>query len=85
MNPARPEEKQELRPQRSQSQDLPPVLRYGLAVVSIALALGAASFLRRFEIRNVEVPLFLFAVAVSSWLWKGRRRRGVARIGDHGV
>jgi K+-sensing histidine kinase KdpD len=67
MNPARPEATQPHRTRRSQSQDLPPILRYGLAVVSIALALGAASLLRRLEIHNVEAPLFLFAVAISAW------------------
>jgi len=41
MNPARPEAKQALRPRQPQSHDLPPILRYGLAVVSVALALGA--------------------------------------------
>jgi PAS domain S-box-containing protein len=41
--------------------------RYGLASLSVALALGGALLLQRFQFRDVEVPLFLFAVAVSAW------------------
>jgi PAS domain S-box-containing protein len=40
---------------------------YGLAVLSVLLALGGALLLERFHFRDVEVPLFLFAVAVSAW------------------
>src|SRR5580700_10267983 len=43
------------------------IQRYGLAVLSVALALGAALLLERFRFRDVEVPLLLFAVAVSAW------------------
>ena len=39
----------------------------GLAVISVALAMGGALFLDRFFARDVEVPLFLFAVAISAW------------------
>ena len=38
-----------------------------LVVVSIAAAAGGALFLDRYFARDVEVPLFLFAVAVSAW------------------
>jgi PAS domain S-box-containing protein len=41
--------------------------RYGLAVSSVSLALGGALLLDRFHFRDVEVPLFLFAMAVSAW------------------
>ena len=54
--------------------DLPPLLRYGLAVGSVALALGLALLLERYSFRGVEFPLFLFAIAVSVWyagLWPG--------------
>ena len=54
--------------------DLPPILRYGLAVGSVALALGLALLLQRYNFRGVEFPLFLFAIAVSVWyagLWPG--------------
>jgi PAS domain S-box-containing protein len=54
--------------------DLPPILRYGLAIGSVALALGLALLLERYNFRGVEFPLFLFAIAVSVWyagLWPG--------------
>src|SRR5260370_1915687 len=40
---------------------------YGLAVLSVSLALGGALLLGRFTFRDVEVPLFLFALAVAAW------------------
>jgi PAS domain S-box-containing protein len=40
---------------------------YGLAVLSVALALGLALLLQSFHFRAVEVPLLLLAVAISSW------------------
>jgi PAS domain S-box-containing protein len=40
---------------------------YGLAVLSVALALGVALLLARFHLRDVEIPLFLFAVASTAW------------------
>jgi PAS domain S-box-containing protein len=54
--------------------DLPAILRYGLAAGSVALALGLALLLERYNFRGVEFPLFLFAIAVSVWyagLWPG--------------
>jgi PAS domain S-box-containing protein len=54
--------------------DLPPILRYSLAVVSVALMVGLALLLEHFGFRGVEFPLFLFAIAVSVWyagLWPG--------------
>ncbi len=54
--------------------DLPPILRYGLAVGSVALALGLALLLERTNFRGVEFPLFFFAISVSVWyagLWPG--------------
>jgi len=45
----------------------PAVLRYILAIVSFAIALGLALLAQRLNFRNVEVPLFLFAVAVTAW------------------
>src|ERR1700676_793729 len=44
-----------------------PVLRYGLAVLSVAVALGGSLLLERFHFRNVADPLFLFAIAVAVW------------------
>jgi PAS domain S-box-containing protein len=43
------------------------VLRYGLALVSFGVALGLALLAQRYGFHNVEVPLFLFAVAVTAW------------------
>jgi len=44
-----------------------PVLRCGLAATSFAIALGLALLAQRYGFRNVEVPLFLFAIAVTVW------------------
>src|SRR6202051_5408933 len=44
-----------------------PVLRYGLAVLSVSVSLGGSLLLERFHFRNVADPLFLFAIAVSVW------------------
>src|SRR6267142_2536964 len=40
---------------------------YGLAVLSVSAALGAALLMQRFPVRNVEIPLFLFALALTAW------------------
>jgi PAS domain S-box-containing protein len=44
-----------------------PVLRYALAAASFAIALGLALLTQRYGFRNVEVPVFLFAIAVTVW------------------
>jgi PAS domain S-box-containing protein len=44
-----------------------PVLRYGLAATSFAVALGLALLEQRYGFRSLEVPLFLFAIAVTVW------------------
>src|ERR1700692_481116 len=44
-----------------------PVLRYGLGVLSVAVALGGSLLLERFHFHNVADPLFLFAIAVTVW------------------
>jgi K+-sensing histidine kinase KdpD len=44
-----------------------PVLRYGLAVLSVSVALGGSLLLERFQYRNVADPLFLFAIAIAVW------------------
>src|SRR5262249_26121454 len=43
------------------------ILRYGLAVISFAIALGLGLLAQSYEIGNVELPLLLFAVAVTAW------------------
>jgi PAS domain S-box-containing protein len=40
---------------------------YGLAVLSVAAAVGGALFIQRFHIRSVEIPFFLFALTISAW------------------
>jgi PAS domain S-box-containing protein len=42
-----------------------PALRYGLAVLSISVALGGALLIERLQLRNIT--LFLFAIAVAAW------------------
>jgi PAS domain S-box-containing protein len=44
-----------------------PVLRYGLAVLSVSVSLGGSFLLERFHFRNVADPLFLFAIAIAVW------------------
>jgi PAS domain S-box-containing protein len=44
-----------------------PLLRYAIGVTSVAIALGLALFAQNLHFGNVEVPLFLFAVAVTAW------------------
>ena len=43
------------------------VLRYVLAVVSVAVALGLALLAQVYAILNLEFPLFLTAIAVTVW------------------
>jgi PAS domain S-box-containing protein len=43
------------------------VIRYGLAAVSFGFALGLALLAQHYRFRNTEVPLLLFAVAVTAW------------------
>jgi K+-sensing histidine kinase KdpD len=44
-----------------------PMLRYGLAAASFAIALSLALLTQRYGFRNIEVPLFLFAIAITVW------------------
>jgi len=43
------------------------VLRYGFAAACFAIAVGLALLARDYGFRNVEVPLFLFAIAATAW------------------
>jgi PAS domain S-box-containing protein len=43
------------------------IQRYGLAGLSVAIALGTALLLQRYSFRDVETPLFLFAIALTVW------------------
>ena len=60
---------------RSRLPRLIDVQQYGLAVFSVAVALGVALLLQFLHFRDASVPLLLFAVAISSWY--GGRTRGV--------
>jgi K+-sensing histidine kinase KdpD len=44
-----------------------PILRYGFSVVSVALALGVAFALQRYQFRDVEVPVLTVAIAFTTW------------------
>ena len=52
---------------QSSLENLSPIGRYRLAVVSVAIALGTALLLERSGFRGVELPLFLFAIALTVW------------------
>ena len=41
--------------------------KYGLAVVSVAIALGLALLAQLQTVHNLEFPLFLTAIAVTVW------------------
>ena len=43
------------------------IQRYGLAVLSVAIALGTALFLQLYSFPGVDFPLFLFAIALTVW------------------
>src|ERR1700720_3279302 len=43
------------------------IQRYGLAVLSVSVALGLALFADYYKIHDVEAPLFLFAIALTAW------------------
>jgi len=44
-----------------------PLLRYGLAVVAVALATGISLLLSFFEFRDAELALFTLAIAIVTW------------------
>lgn len=44
-----------------------PFLRYAVAGTFVAIALGLALLSEHYNFHNVEVPLFLFAVALTAW------------------
>jgi signal transduction histidine kinase len=44
-----------------------PILRYGLSVVCVAIALGLALTLRYYQFRDVELPVFTLVVAIATW------------------
>jgi signal transduction histidine kinase len=44
-----------------------PILRYGLSVVCVAIALGPALILQYYQFRDVELPVLSLAVAIATW------------------
>jgi K+-sensing histidine kinase KdpD len=44
-----------------------PILRYGFAVVSVAIALGLAFALQHYKLRDVELPVLTVAIAFTTW------------------
>jgi signal transduction histidine kinase len=44
-----------------------PILRYGLAVVSVAIGLGLALTLQYYHFRDVELPVLTLAIAITTW------------------
>ena len=46
---------------------LAPVVRYGLAVVCVAIALGLALLSEHYGFREVGLPLFELAIALTTW------------------
>jgi K+-sensing histidine kinase KdpD len=47
--------------------ELGPVAQYGVSVLSVAIALGLALVLERQGFRDVELPLFEFAIVLTAW------------------
>src|ERR1700731_46432 len=68
MNEASIETRLAMMPWRSQSREpLSVIQRYGLAVLSVSIALGGALLVDRYNVHGVEFPLFLFAIALTVW------------------
>src|SRR5580700_6024627 len=43
------------------------VVRYGFAVGSVAIAIAPGLVLQHYKFHEVQLPLFLFAVALTAW------------------
>src|SRR5260370_33985325 len=67
MDPANIEGRQATPQRRSRLPRLLSAIQpYGLAVLAVSLALGAALFLQQFHFRVAAVPLFLFGAAIAA-------------------
>jgi K+-sensing histidine kinase KdpD len=44
-----------------------PTVRYSLAIISVAVALGLSLVLQYYQFRGVEVPVLSLAIAVTTW------------------
>jgi len=60
------------------SKPLSTIQRYGLAVLCVSAATGGGLLLQWFKLRDVELPIMLFAVALASWY--GGARAGVLAL-----
>jgi PAS domain S-box-containing protein len=67
MNPSGIGANESVTHERSRLPRLIDAQRYGLAVLSVGVALGVALLLQFLHFRGAEVPLLLFAVAIASW------------------
>jgi len=54
-------------PENLRESQLPSLARYGLAILSVGVALAAALFFQYLHFRDVAIPVLLLAVAISSW------------------
>lgn len=54
-------------PSSSTGKARPVVLRYGFAILSVGAALAPGLVLQYYKFHEVELPLFLFAVAITAW------------------
>ncbi|MFY9985775.1 MAG: ATP-binding protein [Chthoniobacterales bacterium] len=52
---------------RSPKEALTAIRHSGLAVLAVAVAVGLALLFQQFQFRDVEVPLFLFGLAIAAW------------------
>ena len=44
-----------------------PILGYGFSIVSVAIALGLSLIMQYLQFRDVELPLFTLAIALTTW------------------
>ena len=56
-----------------------PIVRYGSAIVSVAVALGLSLALQYYQFRGVEVPVLTVAIAITAW-YAGNGPAGVAIV-----
>jgi PAS domain S-box-containing protein len=56
-----------LRWKRHFTKPLSPIQGYGLAVLSVAVALGGSLLLKRFNFHGLADPLFWIAIAITAW------------------
>ena len=68
MDQANLDGKQAVEPRKPElPEPLSVIQRYGLSVLGVSVALGVGLLLQRFHLRDVEVPLLLFVLAVAAW------------------